>query len=341
VQGEAFSRPTGDYKGLAELNRRPLLAVLDTSCVRTGLAHQLKSGLLPASLSTVQDGATRLFMERETLEETREKLPVFAEQLGVSAPDLVRMFAEDWLPYMSVVALPPRLRELDERASAVRDLDPDDYPTAALAALLSPYVLLTHNYKHFRPLGIREPQQGVKAVIAAIDIRVGESRLEAVATIPAAPVFAAGAGAKWAADRFGAVVWLIVGLLIVGGVVAYRLQPPERKEAIKRAAGEMGHFIVEESSRAASAVDQARQLLGTYVVPAPDRRTAMAAVFRELALGPGSMSAHQLCQTLDGPVRPAVGSLRAFLHANKGTVFREARRGSFLLGKHYSFRERS
>ena len=321
MQGLDFPRPADRYEDLVELRRRPLVAVLDTSCVRTGLAHQLKSGLPPASLSTVQDGMTRLFMERETLEETCEKLPAFAAQLGVSTSDLVRRFAEDWLPYIRVVDLPTQFRELDTRAVAVHALDSDDYPTAALAALLSPCVLLTHNYKHFGPLGVREPQQGVNAVIAAIDLKMGETRLQAVATIPAAPLFTVGAGAKWAAGRFGPVVWLIVGLLIIGGIVTYRLQPPERREAIKRVAGEAGRFLIEESSEAASAVDRAGQLLGTYAVPAPDRRTPTATVLRELALAPGSMSAQQLYDRLEAGGRPTVSALRAFLHANKEGVF--------------------
>ena len=62
----------------AELARRPLVAVLDTSCVRTGLEYQLKRGRPPASLTTVRDGMIRLFMERDTLEETCAKLPEFA-----------------------------------------------------------------------------------------------------------------------------------------------------------------------------------------------------------------------------------------------------------------------
>jgi hypothetical protein len=59
--------------------------------------------------------------------------------------DLVRRFADDWLPYIRVVDLPPRFRELDARAAAVRDLNPDEYPTAALGALLSPCVRLPRN----------------------------------------------------------------------------------------------------------------------------------------------------------------------------------------------------
>ncbi len=326
---------------LAELHRRPIVAVLDTSCVRTGLAQQLKNGVPPASLRTVQEGMVRLFMERDTLEETCRKLPVFADQLGVPPSQLVEMFATDWLPYIRVVALPDHLRELDERAAAVHLLDADDYPTAALAAVLSPCILLTHNYKHFRPLGIREPSQGVNAVIAAIDVTVGERRFQAVATVPAAPIVAVGAGAKWVADRIGPVVWVIVGLLIVGGVVAYRRQPPERKDTIKRVAGDVGRFLLEEGSRAANAIDHAQERFDSYVVPAPAHRTATAAVFRELAMGSESLSAQQLSDALDVSVRPAVSALRVFLRANKTTVFREARRGSFVLGMRYSIRARA
>jgi hypothetical protein len=326
---------------LAELHRRPIVAVLDTSCVRTGLAYQLKNGVPPASLRTVQEGMVRLFMERDTLKETCGKLPVFADQLGVPPSQLVEMFETDWLPYIRVVALPDHLRELDERAAAVHLLDADDYPTAALAALLSPCILLTHNYKHFRPLGIRGPSQGVSAVIAAIDVTVGERRFQALATVPVAPIVAVGVGAKWVADRIGLVVWVIVGLLIVVGVVAYQRQPPERKDTIKRVAGDAGRFLLEEGSRAVNAIEDAQERFDSYVVPAPGHRTVTAAVLRELAMASESLSAQQLSDALDVSVRPAVPALRVFLHANKTTVFREARRGSFLLGMRYSIRARA
>lgn len=321
---------------VAELHRTPTIAVLDTSCVRSGLNQQLKhDGVPPASLSTVQDGTVRLFMERETLFETCEKLPVFAEQLGVPTEQLRRRFAEDWLPYINVVSLPPELREIDERAVAVEGLDPDDYPTAALAALLSPCILLTHNHRHFRPLGVKEPWQGVHAVLAVIDVKVGERRLQAVATIPAAPVVAIGAGVKWAADRVGPIVWVIAGLIVVGAVIAYRRQPEERRETIKEVGGAAGRFLLEEASKAASEVREARQLLGSHLVPPPAKRSPIAAVFRELALSDESMSAQRLCETVDSSARPAVAALRSYLHAHKEDVFGEARRGSFVLGRHY------
>jgi hypothetical protein len=60
-----------------------------------------------------------------------------------------------------------------------------------------------------------------------------------------------------------------------------------------------------------------------------------SAVFRKLAMTDESLSAQQLCEELDGSVRPAVDPLRRFLHSNKTTVFREVRRGGFILGTRY------
>lgn len=325
-----------DLASVSALRRRPIPAVLDTSCVRTGLAQQLTKGVPPASLRTAQDGTIRLFMERDTLAETAEKLPLFAEQLGVPTARLVRMFDDDWLPHIRGIALPHELRELDERAAAVRDLDDDDFPAAALAALLSPCILLTHNHKHFRPLGVREPWQGVHAVVAAVDIGINERRFQAVVMVPTAPALAIGAGAKWAVDRFGPIAWVVLGLLAAGGYVAYRHQSPDRREAIRKGVGEIGRILAEEGSRAASSAYLAQELLGTYLVTAPDRQSSAAAIFRQLALSPDSMSAQQLHDSLDESVRPAIPTLRAFLHANKTTIFAEARRGSFRLGLRYS-----
>jgi len=96
-------------------------------------------------------------MEYDTLAETGEKLPKFAGQLGVPAADLRRMINDDWLPHVDVVQLPASMRQADPRALEVRDRDRNDFPAAAVAALLSPCLLLTRNYKHFGVLGVGMP----------------------------------------------------------------------------------------------------------------------------------------------------------------------------------------
>ena len=217
-----------------DLSRRPLPAVLDTDFVRTGLHYQLRNGIPPRSVRTAQRGSLRLFMEYDTLTETEARLPKFADQLGVPVADLRRVLNEDWLPHVDVVKLPASLRRADPRALQVRDRDIGDFPAGALAALLSPCLLLTCNYKHFGALGVRTRSQAVDGVMAVAAINIGEMQVQVIVMIPAAPAMAAGAAVKWASDRFGPVAWVILGVLIGGGFYWYRKQPPERRERVKQ-----------------------------------------------------------------------------------------------------------
>jgi hypothetical protein len=318
-----------------DLIRMPLPAVLDTDFVRTGLHYQLRNGIPPRSVRTARQGSLRLFMEYDTLTELEARLPKFAGQLGVSVADLRQVLNEDWLPHIDVVKLPASLRQADPRALQVRDRDADDFPAAALASLLSPCLLLTCNYKHFGALGVRTRSQSVDGVMAVVAINIGEIQVRAVVMIPAAPVMAAGAAVKWASDRFGPVAWVILGVLIGGGIYWYRKQPPERRERVKLVACEIGAHLLEEMGTAADGVYRARLMLRGCVVPRPDQRTPVSAILRELAQSPESLSAQQLAELLDPSVRPPVTDLRAFLRAHDDTVFQQVRRGGFVIGSHY------
>ena len=320
---------------LSELRGGPQIAALDTSCVRTGLNRQLQHGGPPRSIREVRDGTIRLFMEYTTLVETAQRLDRFAKQFGVPKEQLAEMLNQDWLPYIAVVKLPEALRRVDERASQVEALDEDDFPAAALATLLSPAILLTHNFKDFAPLGVRDWSQGTDAVFAAAGIKDGETMFQGMLIVPAAPVVAVGAGAKWVADRVGPAGWFLLPLLGIGGYYIFRRQPPKRQERWKETARDLGRAFVEETSKAAEQVNQARELLNHCVVPGPENRTPISAVMRLVARSSESLSAQQICDALDDEVRPSVTDLRAYLHANKGDngPFVEARRGGFELGK--------
>lgn len=318
-----------------ELKGGPIPAVLDTSCVRTALKQQLTTGEPPATLYAARDGQIRLFMERTTLYETWTRLPRFSEQLSAPVVHLQRLFADEWLPLIRVVSVPDELRTLDRRASAVQALDPDDYPAAVLAALLSPCILLTHNTKDFAPLGVREWTQGVDAVVAALDIRVGKTTVQAVTMVPAVPVYAVRAGVKWAYERIGPAALLILVAGTLGGIHVYRRQPEERRQTIRVVARTAGRFLMEEYTAASDAVHKAQDQLCGCVVPAPEQRTIPAAVLRLLAMSADSMSAQQIYEALDESRRPAVQPLRQWLHGNKVEVFWEVRRGSFALGKRF------
>jgi hypothetical protein len=76
---EELAKLLADAEEYFDLDRRPLPAVLDTACVRTGLHFQLSNGFPPKSVTTAQDGVVRLFMEYDTLTETSAHLPKFAK----------------------------------------------------------------------------------------------------------------------------------------------------------------------------------------------------------------------------------------------------------------------
>ena len=317
-----------------DLHGGPLLAVLDTSCVRTALHYQLTHGSPPASLRSAQDGSIRLFMEYDTLVETQRKLPKFAEQFGVPVAELKRII-NGWLPDINVAKVPPGLRQLDQRALAVRSCDPDDYPAAALAALLSPCILLTHNHKDFGALGVRTADQAKDAVLAAIELRFGEFQFQAMVTLPATPVRAAVGAFTWASGKIGRrATWTIVGILVVGLVILYLKQPEERKEKIKEAAVKLGKSYVNEMTTTATNVQLAHAQLRASVVPGPQDRSSTSAILRELAVSGESLSAQQVAEALNDGVRPSVPTVRAFLRANTTTLFAEVRRGGFVLGRH-------
>jgi hypothetical protein len=321
--------------GSLELGSWPLPAVLDTDCVRTGLHFQVRHGCPPRSVRIAQDGPVRLFMEYDTLAETSSRLPRFAEQLGVPTLELRRVLNEDWLPHVGVVKLPPPLRQLDQRAVAVRERDAHDYPAAALAALLSPCLLITHNYRHFGPLGVLTSSQGVDGVLAVVRVDLGEARVQAAVAVPALPALAIGETTKWAAGKIGPVAWVILGGITAGGAFWYLKQPQERRERIKKVAGGISSHLLAKYNQAAAEAAQACLQLQACLVPKPESRTRTSAILRELAVAAESLSAEQLAGLLDPPLRSPVATLRAYLRANDQTIFDQVRRGGFALGHHY------
>jgi hypothetical protein len=323
----------------SDLGYGAMPAVLDTSCVRSGLHHQLSKGSPPASVTTARDGSIRLFMEYDTLVETQRKLPKFARDLGVTTAELTRILNEDWLPYIKVVKIPPSLRQIDSRAVEVRDCDADDYPAAALTALLSPCILLTRNYTDFGALGVKTESQGVNGVLRLIDVKIGQMHVRAVVLLPELPVRIAGAGIKWASEKFEPVAWVILGVAVLGGIYWYRKQPPERRERIKEVAFDIGTQLMEQFEKATAEVHLARVQLYACVVPSPERRTPVSAILRELAMSEESLSAQQIADLLDQRLSPPSAEIRAYLRANEKTLFAQVRRGGFVLGRHYQLPE--
>jgi hypothetical protein len=99
-----------------------------------------------------------------------------------------------------------------------------------------------------------------------------------VSMIPTVPVRAVGATAKWASERIGPAAWVILGLIVGSGIYLYFRQPQERRELIKKVAGEIGTYVLEEYTKATAQVQQARLQLRACVVPKPENRSPASAI---------------------------------------------------------------
>jgi len=114
----------------------------------------------------------------------------------------------------------------------------DDFPAAAFAALLSPCLLLTHNYKHFG------------ALTGSSCRRSSSSRL---------PFRVVGAAMEWATEKIGPLARVILGVGVVGGIVVLQATagtpPSYAADARARAAGcqERGPRASQGCLRSASA----------------------------------------------------------------------------------------
>ena len=86
------------------------------------------------------------------------------------------------------------------------------------------------------------------------------------------PALAAGGAMKWATGRIGPAAWVVAGVLVGGGIYWYCKQPPERRERIRKAAGQIGTHLMGSYGTAATGVHQARLQLRACMVPKPEHR---------------------------------------------------------------------
>ncbi|MFI5496807.1 hypothetical protein [Actinoplanes sp. NPDC051859] len=290
-------------------------------------------------MRAAQSGALRLFMEYATLAETIGRLPRFAKQFKVPEDELRRILNEDWLPHIEVVKIPLSLRGIDERADGVAALDADDYPAAALAALLSPCILLTHNYRDFGPLGVVSPSQGVDGLLTLIRRDESMTQAQALVAVPMLSGRAMAATTRWAAQRMGSSVWLTLGILAAGGALWILQLPPEKRARMKRCAATVASFALQQYGDVFIKVQRDQAQLNGFAVPAPGIRSAEAAIIRSLANSPEPLSACRLFEIADPRPDLPVAGIRAFLRKNDQTLFNQVRRGSFMLGRRYDLAE--
>ncbi len=297
-----------------EGSRSPRFATLDTSFFFSGFQSALLHGGRPKSIKAAEDGIVRLFLAEETYWELVRKLPEFAEELHSNSTRLEAIIA-NWAPLITIVVK----HNLDDpRIEKVTERDWTDRPAARLASFLSPCFLLTTD-NDFAAMEVALPCQPVLAIKAAVVAKDSEMTVQGMVTVPAVPVVAAWEGAKWGGSKLGVnPVLLILGVIALG-YIAYRIQPEDRRQSIRKTATQLGKVYIEGLGQAMEQNALAERAVNGQLVPRTMSHTAESRVMHELARHDESMTAQEIYDAAGLRNAVSVKRVREILNTHEST----------------------
>jgi hypothetical protein len=313
----------------------PAPLVVDADVLIRNVEYAAKKDYAPALLGQASGTYSLftgvvLFATPQVIDETEQHLPEIVAR--TRDPEAVaRVWSEMFLPRIRVVPLD--LSEIvDQRIDGVSALHPNDAPTAALAVLLAPAVLLTDNRKHFLPFGLAETKTDAVAIDA---FAIGElgAGLQSATIIPRLSAMAAVEGSKKVVRALGPELTLIIGLILIGAFAWYLTT--ERGQRTRGQLAEFGRtygppLMAEVEKR----IEAGDRLTAFAIDEAP--LTPLNLIARRLAVGQSSMTSAEIVREL------AVHSLRFRGAKNQATAarawlarhscFTEGPRGHWSLG---------
>jgi hypothetical protein len=320
----------------------PLPVVVDADVLSRSVDYAIRKGYAPAVVGKASPAYANfsgvvLFVTERVYEETLARFPEIAVARGVSVEAVERTWDSLFVGRVRVVGMDVDLVS-DERVSEVARRDPDDAPTAALAVLLAPCILLTDNHSHFAAFGLAYEN----ATTVAVDVwHLGQfmERLN-IGTLP--PRLAGTAvieGGKTMVRWLGRDGTLIIVAILVGAVALYWRTDSGKR--LKQAVSEGVDDFVREYGPAIQhgwevGVAAADRLAGFAVQPG--EQGALERIARHLAVYEPSMTTAEIADYLKSwgyryvPANTHRKRVRAWLE--RTPCFWESERGHWIFGYH-------
>jgi hypothetical protein len=232
-----------------------------------------------------------LFASTSVHGEAIRHLPEVAARRGV--PEEVVWSTWDRVVLPAVRFVPLEEGTLDD--SRIEGVDRPDRPTAELAALLAPSVLLTDNRRHFRSFGLPD----TKTDEVAIDLfQVGRFTVGAkgVAFVPTAGGAALIEGAKKLAAKLGVELAVAIGLLGIAGA-GYFLTRPRGRELRGRLANAGRQAVPVIAQHTAAAMEASERIEAFAIEPAVSA-DALSLLARHLAVHRSALSTVEVSELL-------------------------------------------
>lgn len=305
-----------------QLLQAPYPFVLDTEFFFSAFQSQLKYGGPPKSLQAAMEGIIHFFMAKDTYIELRyNKLPDFAAELRTTVPVLEGCLSS-WLDWLTIVPIPTQYS--DARIAQLAERDASDVPTAILACLLAPCVLLTNDLDFETLIEGLKSRPHVTIVKAAWQLNQASGELQVIIAMPTWPITVAIGLIRWVATRLNLSPWLVGGLLTLVAVLtgrwAYRRMDDDDKTKFRETSVEVGGRYLEKVAEIHQRREGARKLLGKRTVLPSGPRSREQIVLRALAMAEEPLSAQRLWERLDSDDRPSVGKVRETLRKHPSAV---------------------
>lgn len=283
-------------------NRRvlyPAPVVVDADVLIRDVQYALTTGHLPRRLRSASREysivtGVALFATRQVISEAVRHLPDVAGRAGVSESEVRMTWNREVIPRIRVVEIDEHTIT-DPRVAQVRELHASDAPTAALAALLAPAVLLTDNRKHFAPFGMPSTKSDVIAGDAVTLSKFGIG-VRGAMLVPTIGAIGVADGSKKAIARLGKDGAALVGLLAAAGF--WRFMTSTRGRSTRARLSDLAREAGPPLAAMIGTAVAAGERVGEFAVRRVDDADALAAVARLLAVGQSVMTTSEVTREL-------------------------------------------
>lgn len=212
------------------------LAVIDSDALLSSIDNHCRTNRPSRIARLARSYRVEVLAPDHVYGEVYDGFRKIAKSSPCTVEQLRSLFEESYLPYIRWVKVDPAGSEADDRIQAVLDIDDTDVPTAQLASLIGPCLVLSGD-KSLRTPGFA-PSEWRPAAGSAITMVTAEASSEGAAGAMGMPVVGVVAGTVKLGNRFGVPWFLSVALL--GGGIALLLQDPMRRS---RVSSKIGPFV--------------------------------------------------------------------------------------------------
>ena len=281
--------------GLAVHVGEPIPAILDTNVILRDMAHRVRKGKPTFLWLAGRAGTIRLFASEHVCDEIDEHLVAFAKKRNLSASVLASLWQDHYAPHIRFVDA-GQLKVDDPRVSAVALSDPDDVPTAVLALMLAPSLVLSDDRKDLVAPGIAAPDWFGAVRFGMVVVR-GDALMTGVWVFGVLGVEGVRAAARLGSRLVRSPLGFF-GFLLAAALLTRTLRSRSLSEETMKQFKEVAGRALLGGLRVMAEREQGIRDLDQVAVGPPDERGLVRSVCRELGLARVPLSRTKLVEAL-------------------------------------------